>query len=88
MSPKKDPLNTPIHQKPPPLVRISGTHREMGRQFGEAAKKQIEHSVENVRISVADGLRGSRVDVGRRAKFRRGNSSRLLRRNIRNTLKR
>lgn len=53
MSPKKDPLNTPIHPNPPPLVRISGTHREMGRQFGEAAKKQIEHSLENARNLLA-----------------------------------
>ncbi|HSQ39428.1 MAG TPA: C45 family peptidase [Anaerolineales bacterium] len=49
MPPKKDPLNTPIHPNPPPLIRISGTHREMGRQFGEAGKKQIEHSIENAR---------------------------------------
>jgi len=53
MSPKKDPLNTPIHAKPPPLVRISGTHREMGRQFGEASKKQVEHSLENARSLLA-----------------------------------
>jgi isopenicillin-N N-acyltransferase like protein len=49
MPPKKDPLNTPIHPTPPPLIRISGTHREMGRQFGEATRKQVEHSVENAR---------------------------------------
>jgi isopenicillin-N N-acyltransferase-like protein len=49
MPPKKDPLNTPIHPNPPPLVRVSGTHREMGRQFGEASRKQVEHSLENAR---------------------------------------
>lgn len=53
MSPKKDPLNTPIHPNPPPLIRISGTHREMGRQFGEASRKQVEHSIENARNLLA-----------------------------------
>ena len=49
MSAKKDQLNTPIHAMPPPLVRVKGTHREMGRQYGEAAKTQVRHSIENAR---------------------------------------
>ena len=49
MSARKDQLNTPIHTTPPPLVRVHGTHREMGRQFGEAAKNQVRHSIENAR---------------------------------------
>jgi isopenicillin-N N-acyltransferase-like protein len=31
----------PLHPNPPPLVRVSGTHRELGRQIGEACKKQV-----------------------------------------------
>ncbi|MCC7513014.1 MAG: hypothetical protein IT296_10235, partial [Anaerolineae bacterium] len=50
MSPKKDSWNTPIHAAPPPIIRISGAHREMGRQFGEAAKRQITHSIGNAKV--------------------------------------
>lgn len=37
----------PIHPMPPPLVKVSGTPREMGRQIGEACRKQVQHSIEN-----------------------------------------
>jgi isopenicillin-N N-acyltransferase-like protein len=47
---QKEALNTPHHPEPPPLIRVSGTHREMGRQIGEACRPQIEHSVQNARI--------------------------------------
>jgi isopenicillin-N N-acyltransferase-like protein len=45
---------TPLHPNPPPLVRVSGTHREMGRQIGEACRKQVQHSIENGRALFAD----------------------------------
>ncbi len=45
---------TPTHPNPPPLIRVSGTHREMGRQIGEACRKQIRHSVENARKLLED----------------------------------
>jgi len=44
----------PVHPNPPPLVRVAGTHREMGRQIGEACRKQVQHSIENGRSLVAD----------------------------------
>jgi isopenicillin-N N-acyltransferase-like protein len=34
---------------PLPLVRVSGSHREMGRQIGEACRAQVRHSIENAR---------------------------------------
>jgi isopenicillin-N N-acyltransferase like protein len=37
----------PAHPNPPPLVRVSGTHREMGRQIGEACAVQVRHSIQN-----------------------------------------
>lgn len=37
------------HPTPPPLVRVSGTHREMGRQIGETCTEQVRRSVENAR---------------------------------------
>jgi isopenicillin-N N-acyltransferase-like protein len=40
---------TPKHLDPPPLVSVSGTHREIGQQIGEACRTQIRHSIENAR---------------------------------------
>jgi isopenicillin-N N-acyltransferase-like protein len=34
---------------PPPLVRVSGTHREIGRQIGEICRTQVLHSIENAK---------------------------------------
>ena len=44
----------PLHPNPPPLVRVSGTHREMGQQIGEASKKQVLHSINNGHALLAD----------------------------------
>lgn len=35
-----------------PLVRVRGSHREIGRQIGEACAEQVRHSVENARSLV------------------------------------
>jgi isopenicillin-N N-acyltransferase-like protein len=40
-------LPTPRHSSPPPLVRVGGSHRELGRQIGQACTGQICHSIEN-----------------------------------------
>lgn len=45
---------TPLHPNPPPLVRVSGTHREMGRQIGEACRRQVQHGIGNARALIAD----------------------------------
>lgn len=34
---------------PPPFIEVKGTHREIGRQIGEACAGQIRHSIENAR---------------------------------------
>lgn len=47
-------IKPPVHPNPPPLVRVSGSHREMGRQIGEACRKQVQHGVENGRKLLAD----------------------------------
>lgn len=44
--------NTPIHSNIPQLIEVSGSHHEMGRQIGEAARLKIQHSVENARILI------------------------------------
>lgn len=38
------------HATPPPMVRVQGSHREIGRQLGEACCEQVRHSVENARL--------------------------------------
>jgi isopenicillin-N N-acyltransferase like protein len=45
--------NTVNHNSPPPLIEVSGTHREMGNQIGEACRNQVQHSVENARVLIA-----------------------------------
>jgi isopenicillin-N N-acyltransferase like protein len=47
MLPKVEVPNTPVHNTPPPLIEIHGTHGEMGRQIGEARRDQIQHSIAN-----------------------------------------
>jgi len=47
MLPKIEVPNTPVHNAPPPLIQVSGTHREMGCQIGEARREQIQHSIAN-----------------------------------------
>jgi len=44
--------DTPIHNTPPPLIEVKGSHREMGRQIGEAAREQVQHSVANARVLI------------------------------------
>ena len=41
-----DPKTT-IHSSPPPLVRVGGSHFEMGQQIGQACSEQVRHSVQN-----------------------------------------
>ncbi len=38
-----------IHTSPPPLVRVSGSHRQMGRKIGETVTPQIQNSITNAR---------------------------------------
>jgi isopenicillin-N N-acyltransferase-like protein len=37
----------PLHPNPPPLIRVSGSHREIGRQIGEACSRQVRQSIAN-----------------------------------------
>ncbi len=49
---KNEVPNTPVHNTPPPLIEISGTHREMGCQIGEARRGQIQHSIANAHVLI------------------------------------
>lgn len=46
--------STIIHPTPPPLVRVHGTHREMGQQIGESRRKNVQQSVDNARKLLAE----------------------------------
>jgi isopenicillin-N N-acyltransferase-like protein len=35
------------HANPPPLLRVCGSHLEIGRQIGEARRNQVQHSIAN-----------------------------------------
>lgn len=49
MSNGQNPLTTK-REDPPPLIRVSGSHRQIGRQIGEACRTQVQHSIENAKI--------------------------------------
>jgi len=38
-----------IHTSPPPIIRVSGKHREIGNQIGETRREQVKHSIESAR---------------------------------------
>jgi isopenicillin-N N-acyltransferase like protein len=41
-----------IHSEPPPFIKVNGSHREIGRQIGEAFSKQVRHSLGNARLLI------------------------------------
>ena len=46
------PTSTIKHTTPPPLIRVAGTHREIGRQIGEAVSGMVVHSIANARVII------------------------------------
>lgn len=50
------PTQTTTRSKPIPMVRVSGSHREIGRQIGEDRAIQVRHSVENARCLIQQTL--------------------------------
>src|SRR4030066_651397 len=38
-----------LHNDPISLIKVKGTHREIGRQIGEAYREQIQHHLHNTR---------------------------------------
>lgn len=47
---------TEIHPHPVPLVDVSGTHRDMGRQIGAAFPQKVRHGIENARRFFAEAF--------------------------------
>ena len=54
MTKKKEQFESPIHSQPLPILHISGTHCEMGRQIGEARRESVQRSIENARNLLAE----------------------------------
>jgi isopenicillin-N N-acyltransferase-like protein len=54
MAQNKNLVEAPTHPTPPPLIHVSGTHREMGRQIGESQRENVQHSIENARKLLAE----------------------------------
>lgn len=46
---EKKQAQPPVRSGPLPLVRVYGSHREIGRQIGEDRAEQVRHSIENAR---------------------------------------
>jgi isopenicillin-N N-acyltransferase like protein len=44
------PANITKHPTPPPLVRVAGSHRQIGQQIGEATSNLVRHSLENAHV--------------------------------------
>jgi isopenicillin-N N-acyltransferase-like protein len=44
------------------MLRVAGTHREIGRQIGEAARKQVLHSIENAKALVQSAYSELQLD--------------------------
>jgi isopenicillin-N N-acyltransferase-like protein len=40
------------HASPPPLIQVSGSHLEIGRQIGAACRDQVHHSLQNARMLI------------------------------------
>lgn len=49
-----NPYDTIIHSEPIPLLRVSGSHLEMGRQIGEERRESVRRSIETARELLSD----------------------------------
>ncbi len=50
------------HTKPAPMVHVKGSHREIGRQIGEACRDLVQHSIENAKTLIKSGYENLQLD--------------------------
>ncbi len=43
-----------LHGSPPPFIKVGGSHREIGRQIGEACSAQVNRGIENAHKLISD----------------------------------
>jgi len=48
--------STAVHTSPIPFIEVNGSHREVGRQIGEAVRPLVEHSIQNARNLIESNL--------------------------------
>ena len=75
-TPKKPPVTTSQqngkHAAAPPSIRVSGSHRQIGQQIGEACCQQVRHSLESARDLIASVRGELQIDwVGARIQSRK-----------------
>ena len=51
-----------LHENPLPLVRVKGTHLEIGRQIGEDRREQVLHSIQNARSLLESAYKDLQLD--------------------------
>lgn len=56
------PSDPVVHPSPAPIYRVKGSHREIGRQVGEQARKQINHSIEAARVFIESAANFLQLD--------------------------
>jgi isopenicillin-N N-acyltransferase-like protein len=60
------------HATAPPFLRVSGTHRQIGQQIGEACCQQVRHSIESARNLIQSIQSDLQIDwVGARIQSRK-----------------
>src|SRR5512137_1892028 len=47
-----EPEDAIIYPSPVPFIKVKGSHREIGRQIGEAARPLVEHSIQSAKVLV------------------------------------
>jgi isopenicillin-N N-acyltransferase-like protein len=51
-----------IHAEPMPLIEVAGSHREIGRQIGEATRNQVEHSIVDAHLMIEQASTELKLD--------------------------
>lgn len=51
-----------FHPDPIPVFSVSGSHREVGQQIGESARKQVQNSIENARRFIEEAQDALQLD--------------------------
>ena len=54
MKPTQPENTSPIHSEAPPIVRVGGSHYEIGQQIGKSRTQQIHHSIKNARYLIEE----------------------------------
>jgi isopenicillin-N N-acyltransferase-like protein len=51
-----------LHPNPLPIIKVKGSHKEIGRQIGEAFRVQIQHHIQNTRELIRGSYESLQLD--------------------------